>query len=71
MAQEKERNKETKKGRKEGRVQINGKVAKSSSDVKVGDILKLTFGEKVVEYRVTEVKEHVMKDEAKELYEAL
>lgn len=54
-----------------GRVQINGKVAKSSSDVKVGDILKLTFGEKVVEYRVTEVKEHVMKDEAKELYEAL
>lgn len=54
-----------------GLVQINGKVAKSSSEVKVGDVLKLTFGEKVVEYRITDIKEHVLKDEAKELYEVV
>ena len=52
-----------------GLVQINDKVAKSSSEVKVGDILTLTFGEKVVKYRITEIREHVLKNDAKELYE--
>ncbi|MEG0250398.1 MAG: RNA-binding S4 domain-containing protein [Peptostreptococcus sp.] len=54
-----------------GMVQINDKPAKSSSEVKVGDILTLTFGEKVVKYRITEIKEHVLKNEAKELYESI
>lgn len=54
-----------------GMVEINGKVAKSSSEVKVGDVLKLTFGEKSVCYRITNIKEHVLKDEAKELYEVV
>ena len=54
-----------------GLVQINDKLAKSSSEVKVGDILTLTFGEKTVKYRITEVKEHVLKNEAKELYESI
>ena len=52
-----------------GRVEINGKLAKSSSEVKVGDVLRITFGERVVEYRITNIKDHVLKDEAKELYE--
>ncbi|MBC2577956.1 RNA-binding S4 domain-containing protein [Peptostreptococcus russellii] len=54
-----------------GLVQINDKVAKSSSEVKVGDILSLTFGEKTVKYRITDIKEHVLKNEAKELYESV
>lgn len=54
-----------------GLVQINDKLAKSSSEVKVGDILTLTFGEKTVKYKITEVKEHVLKNEAKELYESV
>lgn len=54
-----------------GLVQINDKLAKSSSEVKVGDILTLTFGEKIVKYRVLEIKEHVLKNEAKELYESV
>lgn len=54
-----------------GMVQINDKVAKSSSEVKVGDILRLTFGEKVVKYRITEIREHVLKNDAKELYESI
>ena len=48
-----------------GLVEINGKLAKSSSEVRVGDVLRITF----VEYRITNIKEHVLKDEAKELYE--
>ena len=31
-----------------GLVEINGKLAKSSSEVKVGDVLRITFGERVV-----------------------
>lgn len=54
-----------------GLVQINDKVAKSSSEVKVGDVLTLTFGEKVVKYRITEIREHVLKNDAKELYEPI
>ena len=36
-----------------GRIQINGKLAKSSSDVKVGDILKVQFGNKTLEVKIT------------------
>ena len=54
-----------------GMVQINDKVAKSSSEVKVADIRTLTFGEKVVKYRITEIREHVLKNDAKELYESI
>lgn len=54
-----------------GLVQINGKVVKSSVDVKVGDEIQITFGEKVAKYRVTDIREHVLKDAAKELYEVL
>ncbi len=35
-----------------GRIQINGKLAKSSSDVKVGDILKVQFGNKTLEVKM-------------------
>ena len=35
-----------------GRIQINGKLAKSSSDVKVGDTMRIQFGNKVLEVNV-------------------
>lgn len=54
-----------------GLVEINGKVGKSSSEIKIGDIIEITFGEKKVKYRITEIREHVLKDQAKELYEVL
>ena len=40
-----------------GRIQINGKLAKSSSDVKVGDIMRIQFGNKVLEVKVNELHE--------------
>lgn len=54
-----------------GLVQINDKVVKSSAEVKVGDVLTLTFGEKIIKYRVVEIKEHVLKNDAKQLYEVI
>lgn len=51
-----------------GRVTINGKVAKPSSEVSVGDILEIQFGDKTFKAEVTAVAEHVTKDSAKEMY---
>ena len=48
-----------------GRVMINDKVAKASVDVKVGDIIDISFGNKNVKVRVTDVKDTVKKEEAK------
>lgn len=54
-----------------GIVVINGNVAKSSSEVKIGDLLEITFGEKVMKIRINEIREHVLKDDAKEMYEII
>lgn len=52
-------------------VTVNGRKAKASYDVKVGDIIEITFGERILKLRVVDVKEHVMKDEASSLYEII
>ena len=51
-----------------GRVLINGKVAKASSNVKEGDEIEIQFGTKAVKVQVLDVQETTKKDEAKELY---
>ena len=52
-------------------VEVNGKRAKASYDVKVGDILSITFGERTVKVRVLEVNEHALKKDAALMYEAI
>ena len=52
-------------------VSVNGRPAKASYDVKVGDVLEITFGERVLKIRVTDVQEHVGKSGATELYEVV
>lgn len=42
-----------------GRVMINGKVAKASSDVKIGDIIEIGFGSKSVKVQVLDLTETV------------
>ena len=54
-----------------GRVFINGNVAKASTNVKVGDIIKISFGNKEVSVEVTDVQETVKKEEAKDLFKYL
>ncbi|MGO3602833.1 MAG: RNA-binding S4 domain-containing protein [Enterococcus malodoratus] len=51
-----------------GRIQVNGKLAKSSSDVKVGDELRIQFGNKVLEVAVEELHESTKKDDAAKMY---
>lgn len=54
-----------------GRIQINGKLAKSSIDVKVGDLLKIQFGNKIMEIKVLELHESTKREDAKKMYELI
>ena len=54
-----------------GRVSVNGKTARASYDVKVGDSISISFGERKVNLRVTAVNETVRKDDAALLYELI
>ncbi len=54
-----------------GRVSVNGKVAKASLDVKVGDVIEIGFGTKNVRVEVLALLDTSKKDEAKELFRYL
>lgn len=51
-----------------GRIQINGKVAKSSSSVKIGDQLQIQFGNRIVIYEIRELHESTKKEDAAQMY---
>lgn len=50
------------------RVKVNGRVAKPGLKLKVGDIIEVTFGRTILKVRVKKLVEHVLKDDASELY---
>ncbi|WP_055665251.1 RNA-binding S4 domain-containing protein [Desnuesiella massiliensis] len=54
-----------------GRVSINGKVAKPSTEVKEGDIIEIAFASKFLKAGITSISEHVKKEDAKNMYEIL
>jgi len=54
-----------------GRVAVNGKTAKPAYDVKENDIIEISFGEKKLKVKVTEIKEHVQKAGAADMYEVI
>ncbi|MBO8157674.1 MAG: RNA-binding S4 domain-containing protein [Bacillaceae bacterium] len=55
----------------QGRIQLNGNVAKASSKVQAGDELTIRFGQKLLTVRVEDLKEHVKKEEAANMYSVL
>ena len=54
-----------------GRITVNVKVAKAYLNVKVGDVIEISFGDKLVKVEVLSVQETYNKEEAKELYKVL
>lgn len=54
-----------------GRVLVNGKVAKASLNVKVGDVIEIVFGTKTVKAEVLALADTTKKEEAKELFRYL
>ncbi len=51
------------------RIEINNKVAKPSSEVKVGDLIKIGFGNKMVTIKVIQIQESSKKEDAQNMYE--
>lgn len=54
-----------------GRVTVNGRVARASLDIKVNDIIEISFGSKNVTVQVLNVAETVRKDDAALMYKII
>ena len=52
----------------QGRVKINEKTAKPGTEVKIGDIIEIQFGNSNTKIEVTSISEHVSKADSKEMY---
>ena len=52
-------------------VTVNGKVARASYDVKVGDVIEIRFGEKTTKYEVLSVSEYATKEQASSIFKEI
>lgn len=53
------------------RIIVNGSVVKASYNVKIGDIIEITYGSRTLKVEVIEIKSHVLKEEASNLYKEI
>ncbi len=51
-----------------GRIGVNGRPVKASYDVKVGDVIEITFGNRTLKARVNEINEYAGKSDAAQMY---
>lgn len=51
-----------------GRVIINGKIAKPSTDVCEDDIIEISFASRKIKAKVVNITNHVRKEDAKDMY---
>lgn len=54
-----------------GRIEVNGRVVKASYDVKLGDIIEIHMGEKIIKVEVLQIVDHVLKNDASLMYKVL
>lgn len=52
-----------------GRVAVNGRAAKAGAQVKVGDVIAISFGDKTVTVRVRALSETTKKEDADSMFE--
>ena len=52
-------------------VTVNGRSAKASYEVKLGDIIEISFGARTLRVRVTDIKDTTKKADAPQMYEVL
>ena len=53
------------------RVKVNGKMAKPSTKLKIGDIIEIEFGRSILVVQVKDLKDHVLNDDSTMLYEII
>ncbi len=54
-----------------GKVQVNGKIARASYDVKTGDVIEIAFDARTIKIEVTSVNEYAKKEDAGNMYKAV
>ena len=54
-----------------GRVMVNGKPARASYEVKVGDVLEIAMGAHPIQAEVISINEYAKKDEAALMYKII
>lgn len=50
------------------RISVNGRQVKASYQVKVGDVIEISFGQRTLKVEVTEINENANKDSAAAMY---
>ena len=55
----------------QGKVSVNGKNVKAGYEVKIGDLIEIDFGTRSFNGEVLEIKEHVTKESAREMYRVI
>jgi ribosomal 50S subunit-recycling heat shock protein len=54
-----------------GRVFVNDRESKPGTELVIGDVVEVHFGNRIFKVRVTGLEEHVKKEEAENLYEII
>ena len=54
-----------------GRVTVNGKVAKAGTEVKIGDVIEIQFGNNTTKVEVLAISETQKKEEAASMYKSV
>lgn len=54
-----------------GRIEVNGRVAKSSTTVDIDDIITISFGNKIVTVKVLQLLDSTKKDDAQNMFEII
>lgn len=54
-----------------GRVSVNGRPVKASYEVKAGDVLEISFGQRKLRAEVLDTQEHAAKGDAPAMYREL
>lgn len=54
-----------------GRVSVNGKTVKPSYDLKISDIIEISFGAKKFKCEVLQLPEHTLKADASSMYKVI
>ena len=55
----------------QGRVEVNGKIAKPGLELKIGDMIQITFGSNSLKVKVSAMPETVRKEDAETMYEVI
>lgn len=55
----------------QGRVSINGKQAKAGSEVEIGDVVHIEFGNSSISVKVLKLSEGTRKEDAQGMYEVI